>query len=175
MHCEPRPANAVVAMKPADMRPSLLCILSHALWPAQVVGMSKLRTKYESHEAKRALCAAYDLFLADERIIPVLPKLLGTLQSSSLATVFIPARTYFAVAKVCTCQAKLSEAPGCCRQGLLQEKEAAHPSRPHQKGLGAPDCARMPSNLHVSHRRHLHQHQVLYWALSMSASKAICY
>ena len=44
---------------------------------AKVVGTSKLRTKYESHEAKRNLCAAFDLFLADERILPSLPKLLG--------------------------------------------------------------------------------------------------
>ncbi len=44
---------------------------------AKVIGTSKLRTKYESHEAKRALCGAYDLFLADERILPSLPKLLG--------------------------------------------------------------------------------------------------
>ena len=39
--------------------------------------MSKLRTKYEAHEAKRQLCNSYDLFLADERIIPSLPKLIG--------------------------------------------------------------------------------------------------
>ena len=44
---------------------------------AKVIGTSKLRTKYESHEAKRNLCAAFDLFLADERILPSLPKLLG--------------------------------------------------------------------------------------------------
>lgn len=44
---------------------------------AKVLGVSKLRAKYESHEAKRQLCHAYDLFLADDRIIPVLPKLLG--------------------------------------------------------------------------------------------------
>jgi hypothetical protein len=44
---------------------------------AKVIGTSKLRTKYESHEAKRSLCGAYDLFLADERILPSLPKLLG--------------------------------------------------------------------------------------------------
>jgi ribosome biogenesis protein UTP30 len=43
----------------------------------QVVGLSKLRTKYESHEAKRQLCDSYDLFLADERIVPSLPKLIG--------------------------------------------------------------------------------------------------
>ncbi|KAF8070870.1 RSL1D1 [Scenedesmus sp. PABB004] len=44
---------------------------------AKVVGLSKLRTKYESHEAKRGLCGAYDLFLADDRVLPSLPKLLG--------------------------------------------------------------------------------------------------
>ena len=50
-----------------------------ALHP-QVVGLSKLRTKYESHEAKRQLCGSYDLFLADERVLPSLPKLLGGLE-----------------------------------------------------------------------------------------------
>lgn len=44
---------------------------------AKVVGLSKLRTKYESHEAKRQLCNSYDLFAADERVLPSLPKLLG--------------------------------------------------------------------------------------------------
>jgi ribosome biogenesis protein UTP30 len=43
----------------------------------KVVGLSKLRTKFESHEAKRALCAAHDLFLADDRVLPSLPKLIG--------------------------------------------------------------------------------------------------
>ena len=45
---------------------------------AKIVGLSKLRSKFESHEAKRQLCASYDLFLADERVIPSLPKLLGS-------------------------------------------------------------------------------------------------
>jgi ribosome biogenesis protein UTP30 len=39
--------------------------------------VSKLRTKYESHEAKRQLCNSFDLFLADERVLSTLPKLLG--------------------------------------------------------------------------------------------------
>jgi ribosome biogenesis protein UTP30 len=43
----------------------------------KIVGLSKLRTKYESHEAKRQLCGSYDLFLADERVLPSLPKLIG--------------------------------------------------------------------------------------------------
>ena len=44
---------------------------------AKVLGVSKLRSKFESHEAKRNLCAQYDLFLADERVLPSLPKLIG--------------------------------------------------------------------------------------------------
>jgi len=44
---------------------------------AKVLGVSKLRNNYKPHEAKRKLCDSYDLFLADERVIPVLPKLLG--------------------------------------------------------------------------------------------------
>jgi ribosome biogenesis protein UTP30 len=44
---------------------------------AAVVGLSKLKTKYESHEAKRKLAASYDLFAADDRVLPSLPKLLG--------------------------------------------------------------------------------------------------
>ena len=54
-----------------------LCCTVAAACRAQVVGVSKLRTKYESHEAKRQLCNSYDLFAADERILPSLPKLLG--------------------------------------------------------------------------------------------------
>lgn len=72
----------------AHQAPRVLCsrclICSVALCRAvprcacvQVVGLSKLRTKYESHEAKRQLCNSFDLFLADERVLPSLPKLLG--------------------------------------------------------------------------------------------------
>ena len=44
---------------------------------SKVMGVSKLRTKYEAPEAKRQLCSSYDIFLADQRVIPSLPKLLG--------------------------------------------------------------------------------------------------
>ena len=44
---------------------------------AKVLGISKLRNNYKPHEAKRKLCDSYDLFCADARILPLLPKLLG--------------------------------------------------------------------------------------------------
>lgn len=42
-----------------------------------VIGVSKLRSDYKPFEAKRQLCAMYDLFMADDRVMPLLPKLLG--------------------------------------------------------------------------------------------------
>ena len=44
---------------------------------AKVIGISKLKANYHSYEEKRRLAASYDLFAADARIIPILPKLLG--------------------------------------------------------------------------------------------------
>jgi len=43
----------------------------------KVIGLSKLRKNYKPYEAKRQLCSSYDLFLADDRIIPSLAKILG--------------------------------------------------------------------------------------------------
>ncbi|KXS11654.1 ribosomal protein L1 [Gonapodya prolifera JEL478] len=43
----------------------------------KVIDVSKLRAKYKPFEAKRQLCREYDLFLADERVLPLLPKILG--------------------------------------------------------------------------------------------------
>ncbi|XP_042479625.1 putative ribosome biogenesis protein C8F11.04 [Macadamia integrifolia] len=44
---------------------------------SKVLKLSKLKTDYRPFEAKRKLCSSYDLFFADKRIIPLLPKLLG--------------------------------------------------------------------------------------------------
>ncbi len=43
----------------------------------KVMALSKLRTNFKPFEAKRQLAASYDLFLADNRIVTLLPKLLG--------------------------------------------------------------------------------------------------
>ena len=44
---------------------------------AKVLGISKLKANYKAHEQKRKLCDSYDMFLADDRVLPLLPKLLG--------------------------------------------------------------------------------------------------
>lgn len=43
----------------------------------KVIGVSKLREKYKAYEQKRQLCDLYDVFMADERVLPMLPRLLG--------------------------------------------------------------------------------------------------
>lgn len=42
-----------------------------------MIGLEKLRTKFKQYEAKRQLLNMYDLFIADDRILPLLRKLLG--------------------------------------------------------------------------------------------------
>jgi ribosome biogenesis protein UTP30 len=44
---------------------------------AKVIPLSKLKKEYFGFEAKRKLCGSYDIFLADDRILGELPKLLG--------------------------------------------------------------------------------------------------
>ena len=44
---------------------------------SKVLGVSKINKKFATHEQKRQLCKDYKLFLADTRILPLLPKLLG--------------------------------------------------------------------------------------------------
>lgn len=43
----------------------------------KVIGIDKLRVRYQSYEARRKLCSEYDLFICDERIAPMTTKLLG--------------------------------------------------------------------------------------------------
>ncbi|ESK82560.1 u3 snornp-associated protein cic1 utp30 family protein [Moniliophthora roreri MCA 2997] len=45
---------------------------------SRVVGLEKLKGKFNAYEARRALLKENGLFLADDRILPLLPKLLGT-------------------------------------------------------------------------------------------------
>lgn len=44
---------------------------------SKVLSVEKLRKNYKEYEAKRQLSSSYDLFLADNRVLPLLPKLLG--------------------------------------------------------------------------------------------------
>ncbi|KAG8813493.1 hypothetical protein FRC17_001550 [Serendipita sp. 399] len=44
---------------------------------SRVVGITKLKGKFSPYDARRELAREYGLFLADERVVPLLPNLLG--------------------------------------------------------------------------------------------------
>ncbi|KAF2154407.1 ribosomal protein L1 [Myriangium duriaei CBS 260.36] len=44
---------------------------------AKVIGLEKVKARYKSFEARRQLVSEYDIFLADDRTVTQLPKLLG--------------------------------------------------------------------------------------------------
>jgi ribosome biogenesis protein UTP30 len=44
---------------------------------SRVVGIEKLKGKFKAFEARRLLLKENEMFLADERVIPLLPPLLG--------------------------------------------------------------------------------------------------
>lgn len=52
-------------------------IESEAIPVSKVLKFSKLKSDYKPFEAKRKLCDSYDMFLADKRVVPLLPRLLG--------------------------------------------------------------------------------------------------
>lgn len=43
----------------------------------KVLGVSKLKKRYGTHEGKRELAQLYDLFLVDDRVVKTMPRLLG--------------------------------------------------------------------------------------------------
>ncbi|KAJ0229652.1 Ribosomal protein L1p/L10e family [Hirschfeldia incana] len=43
----------------------------------KILKLSKLRTDYKAFESKRKLCDSYEMFFADRRVIPLLPRLIG--------------------------------------------------------------------------------------------------
>jgi len=45
---------------------------------SRVIGVTKLRGKFKPFEARRMLLKENDMFLADERVVPLLPALLGS-------------------------------------------------------------------------------------------------
>lgn len=56
----------------------------------RVVGLSKLKAKYKTFETRRQLFAEYDVFLADDRIVGALSKVLGKVFYGSKAKRPIP-------------------------------------------------------------------------------------
>ncbi|KZF23367.1 ribosomal protein L1 [Xylona heveae TC161] len=76
--------NSTICLITADPQRSFKDVVAHDSFPkplasriGRVIGISKLKAKYKSYESRRQLLSEYDIFLADDRIVTLLPNLLG--------------------------------------------------------------------------------------------------
>ena len=67
-----------------DPQRSIKDVVAHPLFPAslasrvkRVIGIEKLKSRYKTFESRRQLFSEHNIFLADDRIITLLPRLLG--------------------------------------------------------------------------------------------------
>jgi ribosome biogenesis protein UTP30 len=76
--------TTTICLITADPQRTYKDIVASPIFPAElrsritrVIGVHKVKAKYHQYEAQRQLLAEHDIFLADDRIITQLPKILG--------------------------------------------------------------------------------------------------
>lgn len=75
---DPREASICLITKDPQREYKELLAEKDVKFISRVVGIEKLKGKFRGFDARRALLNENGLFLADERVIPLLPKLLGS-------------------------------------------------------------------------------------------------
>lgn len=75
---DPREASICLITKDPQREYKDLLKDNNVNFVSRVVGITKLKGKFRGFDARRALLNENGLFLADERVIPLLPKLLGS-------------------------------------------------------------------------------------------------
>ena len=76
-------AGASICLITPDPQRTFKDIITHESFPEplksqiRVLGMTKLKKRYKSFESLRQLHAEYDVFLADDRVVTMLPRVLG--------------------------------------------------------------------------------------------------
>lgn len=73
-----------ICLLTADPQRAFKNIVAHPSFPTElapritrIIGISKLKARYKSYESRRQLLAEHDIFLADSRIVTMLPNTLG--------------------------------------------------------------------------------------------------
>lgn len=77
-------SSATICLITADPQRNFKDVIEHPSFPAdlrpritRVVGLSKLKAKCKQYEERRKLYAEHDIFLADDRVVTLLPQVLG--------------------------------------------------------------------------------------------------
>ncbi|WVQ83759.1 hypothetical protein IAT38_005903 [Cryptococcus sp. DSM 104549] len=74
----PPPATSICLLTKSPQRTYKDLLAEHNIkFIARVVGVEKLKGKFRPYEARRELMRDHEMFLCDERVVPMMPKLLG--------------------------------------------------------------------------------------------------
>ncbi|KAK6336820.1 hypothetical protein TWF718_009608 [Orbilia javanica] len=82
----------LITKDPSTYYRSLVAHLPYHPSSLTIIAPSKLKTNYKTYESRRQLERAHDIFLADDRVIPLLPSLLGKSIYRRSSKVPIPVR-----------------------------------------------------------------------------------
>lgn len=91
----------------------------------RVMGIEKLRKRYKTHEGRRELFQMYDYFLVDNRVAPMMPRLLG---STFIASKKMPLVVNMRKDVVASIKRALSATSFCPKQGTCT---SVHVARTH--------------------------------------------
>ena len=130
----PHPLNTsettTICLITADPQRTYKDIIASPAFPSElsaritkVVGIQKIKAKWTQYEAQRKLFAEHDIFLADDRIITLLPKLLGKTFYKSTAKRPIPVSIQAPAPK--TDGKRIARAKGDDPRGAAQPKAIA--------------------------------------------------
>ena len=83
-HSLNKSADSKICLFTPDPQRTFKDVIRHPSFPTglssritRVIGLSKLKARYKSFESRRQLLSEHDIFLADDRIITILPRILG--------------------------------------------------------------------------------------------------
>lgn len=74
---DPRTSSVCLITKDPQREYKDLLETQNIRFVSKVVGLEKLKGKHKPFDRRRLLLNTHDIFLADERVIPLLPGLLG--------------------------------------------------------------------------------------------------
>lgn len=109
----------------------------------RVIGVQKIKAKFHQYESQRQLLAEHDMFLADDRIITQLPKLLGKTFYKSSAKRPVPINMQAPAPRTDGKRVARAKVDGRAKETISPQKLAAE----IQKTLGAALVALSPSTL----------------------------
>ncbi len=143
-------ATTTICLITADPQRKYKDIVASPAFPSElrsritrVIGVQKIKAKFNQYEAQRQLLAEHDIFLADDRVITQLPKLLGKTFYKSAAKRPVPVNMQAPAPRIDGKRVARAKGDGSVKEAISPQKLAAE----IEKTLKAALVALSPSTL----------------------------